>query len=296
MTTHIAHFVVHGDFITDTARRLWNEEDEPERAMNILRCMQGITDAQCLDVLEGRSKLTGDSSKGILLKPDKKKGKTVTDVIRKLKQERDEARDERADLQEMVIGKEATEILASPTGLRRVPRRKTQRKYIKGSVRTVLADDVEFDDVLDNPETPAVPGRGTKPLHVWQQVSPTPGQFRAEKIIMDNIEEEKEEIPPPPEPQTSITSPTGWLSPDGKFYPCCYSQHALTAWKLRLTDNPQNHWVKPDGWIRLSKDGKDQLFFPDETDTHTPAQREVIQTYCQELGIELPWWLRKEKP
>lgn len=317
MTAHVAHFVVTGEFLTETARRLWAEEDEPERALRILECLRdgkdGISEADCLAVLEGRMKLVGDSSRGIELKPDRVRGKKARDVIAKLKAERDEARDERADLQQLVIGDEATEVLASPTGLRRVPARKTEQRTIKGSRRTVLKEDYEFDDVLADPETPAVRGRGTKPLRVWQQVSPMPTGSRGrvkeaqpEEATAEGDEdrearerreeaEERERARKALPVADRITGDTGWLSPDGKFYGCGYSQHARTAWALGLTDNPQNHWASPAGWIRLTTNGPEQLFFPDDADAFTPVQRDVIQAYCQELKIELPWWLRKEE-
>lgn len=291
--THIVHFTVEGEFITDTARRLWNEEDEPVRALRILECITGLTQAQMMDIIEGRSKLVGDSSEGMRLEPDKAECKSLQETIRKLKEERDEARDEAADLTQMVIGgDEATTVLPSPTGLRRVPRRKTRLHHGKGSSRTALKEEYEFDDVLKDPEAPVVRGRGTKPLKIWQQVSLPPGPRKPKAPLTEEVERMR--TPPPGEDK--ITHDTGWLSPEGKFYRCGYAQHARVAYDLSLTEHPDNHFVKPEGWVRLGITDDRQYFFEDEVVAPTEAQRQLIRDYCKEQGIEEPWWMREKEP
>lgn len=305
----VAHFVITGEFITQQARSFWNDEDEPDKAVKILEYLHGITKDQIYAVLEGRMRLTGDSSVGVGIEPDDSgyKGKTLADIVGKLKRERDEARDERDDFVQMAIGGDATECLASPTGLRRVPKRKTQQKTISGSRRTCLKDDLEFDDVLADPETPVIKGRGTKPLKVWQQVSPYPPAktgHRPELMDLgdDEEDEEEEKRPPPPPAHDKIIveegedGAVGWLSPEGKFYSCAkgYAQHAPTAWKLGLTDNPQNHFIEVDGWARLGVNhglhGPEQYFFgPHET--FGEIVNAEIKRFCLERGIKPPFWL-----
>ncbi len=62
MKAGTAHFVIAGDWLTDTCRRLWSEEDRPEAALKILmEGLPGITEAQAVSICEGRFKLTSDS-------------------------------------------------------------------------------------------------------------------------------------------------------------------------------------------------------------------------------------------
>lgn len=269
--SEIVHFSITGEFITKQARDFWNLEGEHERAMELLGCLDGITEGQCLDVLEGRAKLTGDSGVGIDLAADNAENcKTLKQVLGRLKEERDEARDEAQDFVQMAIGD--TVSLASPTGLRRVPRRKTTE--ISG--KRTLRDGYEFDDIARTND---------KPLKIWQQDpeyrapidrrSGTPGAglsyFKPEPV--------------PPLPEASITSDTGWLAPDGKFYPCQYAQHGAVAVVVGFEPNDQ-------GYVRLCVIDNTQWFFGDN-ESFTNVQKEMIRTYCKERKIDLPYWLKE---
>lgn len=298
MQSETVHFVVTGEFITEKARDFWNDEDDPERALTLLESVRGLSESQRLDVIEGRSKLIGDSSKGIQIVPDQKKGKVLKEIVKKLKAERDEARDERDDLVQMAIGD--TVGFGSPTGLRQVPRRKTEQRTYSGTRQATLGD-YEFDDVLADPETPVVAGRGTKPLRIWTQSEPS-GYFRrlseggGDPEDDEPEEEEKRPAPPPAEDKirrNDSEGAQGWVSPEGKFYPCGYAQHALTAWKLGLTDNPQNHSIEISGWARLGVTGGEQYFFGEHV-LFGEKVRATIKAYCLEQKIELPYWLREE--
>lgn len=291
-------FVVTGEFITQQARAFWNDEGEPEKAMSLMECLHGISQDQIMDVLEGRSKLVGDSSSGVDLVPDGTyQGKTFRQVVGALRAQRDEAEDEREDIAQMTA--RDVVLVASPTGRRLIPRRKAQRTYSTLYTLMTLCDGYEFDDLMDTAKP------GTKRQRVWEQldpVNPTPQMLdvldtvervrgSADPIPVVEVEDEEERRPPPPEPESTITGGTGWLSPEGKFYPCGYAQHARTAWSLGLTNNPYNHGVEVDGWVRLGVMADDRQYFFGDHKTFNDTVKRMVRVYCQENSIELPFWL-----
>lgn len=281
------HFVVEGDFITDTARRLWNEEDEPEKAMRLLKCMNGITEAQCLEILAGKKKLIGDSSTGVTMVPDKARGKTLTEVVKKLKTERDEARDETQDLTELAFGD--TVVIGSSTGARRIPRRKAKIGGLSEAMALQLQDGYEFDDQMNRPSA-----AGKKPFRTWQQMGESPYRDARLRQEAEHLAEEKEEKrAAAPEPTKTISTNSGWVSPEGLFYPASYGRHAFVAWTLNLTDNPQNHGVDPDGWVRVSENGDTVQFFGEHR-IFSEIQKKLIRAYCKKTKIKVPYWMEEE--
>lgn len=320
----IAHFVVEGEFITVTARRLWAEEDEPEKALNLLEYIRGLTKGQQLDVLEGRSKLIGDSSAGIELVPDKpsKKTKTLKEVLTRRKTERDEAKDERDDLAQMATGD--TVMVASTTGAREIPRRKAKRWMSGagfdgkiGGGAGYLDPEFEFDDTLERLEKEDVQTekglkrRKAKPQRIYRELAQPQRRTRAEEIVMERLaprepEKTEEELEAEEKAaraaarfsvvetaQPKITQAAGWLSPEGKFYPCGYAQHAFTVWALGLIDNPHHHGAEIDGWVRLGKTDDRQYFFGEHT-LFNDVQNASIRAWCAESGADLPYWLKEE--
>lgn len=263
------HFVVQGDFITETSRRLWNDEGEPEKALDILLSLDGITYDQCLDVLEGRSKLIGDSSNGIDIVDDDAKGKSLKEILKTLKKERDIAIDERLDAFQLLADDSA--IGASPTGRRKVPRRKT-RKNVGSVIGTVFKEGYEFDDIDS--------GEDVQKLSIWQQV---------DDIDISSARRSRAELPepepqPPPIPDDKITSNTGWLTPEGKFYACRYGQHREIA-DLVGFDTDDKRYVRC-AWHM------DQQWFFCESDALTQTQRELIKNFCSEKNVEEPYWMQ----
>jgi hypothetical protein len=278
----IAHFVITGEFITQQARAFWNAEDEPERALNLLKCMHGITDAQCLEILEGRKKLIGDSNTGVDLVDDNANGRSFIQILIKLRNERDEASDERADLIQMINGD--TVGVASPTGRREIPHRKSTKKHSMLGRITTVADGHEFDDLATG---------DNKPFRIWRQseyIGPSGIDLR--DVELDDDTEPTAPKSASPTPEIKITNDTGWLSPEGKFYPCRYAQHAHVAWLLGLTGNQANHGVDPAGWVRLGVIDNRQYFFGEHS-MFNAVQNDLIRAYCTEKQIELPYWLKE---
>ncbi len=327
------HFSVQGEFITDTARRLWAEEGEQERALRILRCMQSITEQQILDVLEGRSQLVGwsDSPEGIQLKSDKHKGVTLEEQFKKLKEERDEARDDLDDVVQLSNGD--TIMVPSHDGAREVPRRKA-RPFMGSEKAGFLEDGYEFDDQPKDIKSKRSTRTGNPPKkqRIYRKMKDGGGISRPKlkrfESSMEGIarmadpgdtnkgflpaeterereereekeREEKEEayrakVKAELVIEDRITGNTGWVSPEGKFYPCGYSQHARVAWALGFCDHPQMHGVKPPGWIRMGMNGSLGQYIHEDHDSPDPptkVQKDLVRAFCKERGISKPWWL-----
>ncbi len=290
MTTNLVHFTVTGEFITDTARGLWNDEDEPSKALRILDCLPGMTYDQKLAVLEGHMKLVGDSDSGVTLEPDNFKGKTLEHVIDGFRSRLDDANEDFADLVQLQI--KETVIVGSPTGAREIPLRRASPNT---QGRRALKDDVDFDDLIDDPGRPLPKSgkRPTKALRVYVRRDDYGKSWDAGFRKTRDVPEPEEQKPRPPPADDKITNDTGWLSPDGKFYQCTYGQHAVTAWNLGLTNNPNNHFVDPPGWCRLAVNDSNQWFFGEDS-IFTPIQLSMIEAFCVERGIELPFFIKSE--
>lgn len=264
-----AHFTISGEFITEQSRSLWAEEGEPEKALRLLQGVRGLSTSQVLDILEGRSKLIGDSPTGVNLAPDNQKLPTLQETLRRLKKERDEALEDRADLLQFMNGD--TVNVPSPTGLRTVPRRQTKR----GKHGPVLRDGLDWEGVEGRNPSDVEP-------RIYQEVS-RDAQDEAEEEVEEEYEKPKRN---PPSGSKRITNDTGWLSPEGLFYSCRYGQHNDTAWHLGL-----DPWdMDKAGWVRLTVANGEQCFFRSDYDSFTKQQTQRILDYCTEKNIEKPWW------
>lgn len=292
--TEIVHFTVTGEFITETARRLWNDEDEPEKALNILKCMQGISDAQCLDILAGRSKLIGDSTKGVELVPDDQKLKGLKEVLGKMKRERDDAKDESADLVQMAI--DDTVPLASHKGLVKVPRRKTEVGGFMG--RRVLKKGFKLGE-----DDPGAEPNDKSIVHKEVQID-LEGPRKKVGTLRDKPKvEEPPAAPKPkwkPEPETKISGRNGWVSPKGEFFGCAYFQHNWLADKL----DESYHILPKDmfhldlmelGWLKVqSPHDKEQHFFYGYdkvkigSETHS-IWKKMVQEFCAAHNEKVPF-------
>lgn len=274
MTSKHARFIISGEFITQRARDFWTVDEQPERAIELLEGIEGLSTAQRLDILEGRLKLEGDSSEGVTLAPDNAPGLSLKDALRKLAKAQKEAREDAADYVQMLNGD--TEIVASPTGMREVPHRQTQASGGRAFPR-------QLKDGLDWKE---VGGPETREPRVYREVERYPSQ--ATRAAVDTLTEEKEEPPPPvPQAEDHITSDTGWLSPAGEFYGCLYGQHNNTAYALGFS--PED--LSKNGWTRLQRYLGELMFFREEYGDVPVAQRKAIEDYCNKEKIKVPWWL-----
>lgn len=288
MTQIAARFVITGEFLTETTRSLWNDENEPERAMAILENLHGITKDQIHAVLEGKMRLTGDSNTGVGIEPDDSgyKGKTLKQVVGKIKKQRDEAEDERLDLAQMASGD--TVSMGSPTGLRKVPKRKTERRGISG--RRYLKKGYEFDDILRGDfgtEVDVEPG--AKPLKIWQQLERSSYLSNASASKRTEVLSDEDEDDEPPPYENEIAHDTGWLSPDGKFYRCSYGGHRELSGRLGVSFEDEEKWVK------LAMDNRygGQQFWCDPKQL-TAVQKKLVAEYVAKTKCKTPYWMEED--
>lgn len=290
--------------LTDHVRAL-HLEGKTDAAMRTLSTLQGMTRGQMLDVIEGRSRLTGDSSVGVGLEPDDVKMPSLEEQTLTLRQALEDEKDKAADFVAMAIGD--TVALSSPTGKRLVPRRKT-RAGRDGF--PVLADGYSWEEHVQP---------GEKPVTVYQQADdmPTKKRKRLEAtasnfpdIVEDDVDDEepapppkatrkskgKKKAPPPPEVCDTITSDTGWLSPEGKFYPTKYAQHRYLAEYLAGVGGEKI--LEDLGWVRMNTFGPgEQNFFGFVGDVKarpTDIQKKLVRDFCKTHGYEHPFWMRKD--
>lgn len=267
-------FKVTGEFLTEQARSFWAHEDDPERGLRLLTDgLNGITREQALSVLEGRAKLTGDSSVGIDLAPDDVSGlPTMEDVVRRLHRERDEAEDKFEDMVQLHIGD--TVMIPSPTGRRAVPRRKTE--VAENGRRLKRRYEWPEHQHAETHEPNA------KPLRVFKQVD----MGAAGRSWDKDYAREAEMDEPPPTPVDNISTAHGWLDRDGRFYPCAPMGHADLA--IRLGESVVS--IEEAGWVKVS--GKDVFGFIWEKGVTRPTEAQVarVRDYCLTRGCKLPYW------
>lgn len=302
-TTEVAHFSIDGAWLTEHVRCLWAQEDRADHALKTLMTgLSGITYEQALSILEGRNRLVGNSNdpEGVRLVPDEAPPKLPTLVaqLARLKQEKDDAQDEAHDLVEMASGD--TVGLASPGGLRVVPRRKTERGGVMG--RTKLRRGYDWPDQPEETRE-----KGSKSLRIYREVetaAPRAGQPRAERIILKSIaDDECPEPRPPPVCEKDITTNTGWLAPTGKFYPCSYTQHRDLAEQLVEAEVSYDGFYRDaqqelenKGWVKICMNNGEPCFFGFLGDCKarpTDAQKSRVRDYCLLNKCKLPHWARE---
>lgn len=266
----MVHFTVDADWLTDLVRRLWADEGEVEKAFNILEAAFPEMDRETmLAILSGSKKLTGDSDgDGMLLEDDDAKKSPCgnlldpKDVYARMHKR---LRDAEATTRDMTdIATNDLVLMGSPKGAVRVPRNRVKQTRLDPVGRRLFAlhDGVELEDI---------PHEECGDL------------FRGPYNPMFEDREEERPEPPPPSPEPKITSDTGWLSPEGKFYPCEYSGHVGLASRLGF-DEPR---LEKMGWIKMQT-GKFVWDFLGHFEA-TQKQRDAIFDWTQERGEKMPW-------
>lgn len=151
--------------------------------------------------------------------------------------------------------------LASPRGLVRIPRRKGEA-YKAGEVGL---DDFPYEELGFS--------------HI------------ASELECSEPELEDEPEPPKPEPHSTIDHRSGWLSPEGQFYPCDWMEHLWLLSCLELTDVQ----AEKSGWIKIS-DRYAWSHYHLHGVGQPPTQRQIdlVFDWCVENGHELPHWMKPE--
>lgn len=284
-----SHFTVTGEFLTQISRQLWADEQQPEKAINLLKeGLQGITMEQVLAILLGSKKLIGnsDDENGVQFVDDNSTVSEngfplgIKDLISKFRDKEDKLEDE------VQFFSKQTELVASPIGLVEVPRRRT-KLYEKSGKAPVIA-------LRENVDLEKIPHRRCNPRIRAEKMFSPESQLKRQDLgieppgpVYDMLADQDLPPSPPPIPEYEITSDCGWLSPDGKFYRCAYMEHISLALRLSF-DEPR---LEKMGWLKV-QDGKIYLGIWVNPDIKpTQKQRDLVFDYCIKNGLPMPTWM-----
>jgi hypothetical protein len=272
-------FSVTGKFLTDLGRKLWADDQDPEKALDLLKtAFPDMPQSVVMSVLLGEKKLTGDSNIGIEVEDD---NQSITECGHDLglKSTFKRLRDKIDMLEDRIqMAEHVTEFVPSPKGMVEVPSRRTTRYEKQTGGHIGLKADIDLEKIphrkihpLRKKESMLCPARETERANIGLEVEVEPP------------------LPPPPDPQSAITQDEGWLSPEGKFYPCAYGEHINLATRLGLNSIQ----MEKTGWLKVQQ-GK--VFFSDlfgQTEP-TQSQRDKVFDYYMKQGQELPSWMKPE--
>lgn len=263
------HIIVTGEFLTAHARTLWADEHQPARAIDLLTtCLRGIELAQVIDVLTGRSRLIGDSDGGVELVDDDATESaygaplpSLPEAFSMLTERAKRAERNLRDHVELQAGNGV--MVASPNGQVQVSRQTRDE---------LGAGEIQWEDV-----------------YVYRSVREVRDAERRRWMAESGPPPELPPDPPPkpPESFSAITSDTGWLGPDGRFYPCGYQEHIGVADRIcrdRTIDAPLGERKLEElGWVKLA--GRLGPFEGERAPTE--AQRRRVLDWCLGDGREL---------
>jgi hypothetical protein len=286
MTSGSAYFTVTGEFLTQISRQLWADEQQPEKAINLLeKGLHGITLEQVFLILTGQKQLIGDSSTGIELIDDTatvslhENSLDLLAILKKFREREDRLEDQ------LQFSTDQTELVSSQFGLIEVPRRQTISSQTGLSIR--LKDNVDLEKIPYRVCTPEI-----KQKHCFSRENQLKRENRNITGETNFNMLEEQDLPPsnPPKPEFVITTDNGWLSPSGEFYQCNYGEHISLAYRLGHDEIKLEkfNWIKVQNrrfWNNgyLNKENQDE--------TVTQKQRDLIFDYCIKHKIDLPLWM-----
>jgi len=249
-------FVVEGEFLTNLTRQLWADEGNPEKAFNILNAaFPTMTKGDQFSILIGEKKLIGDSKKGCkLIKDIAKKSPcgNPLSIDRVFKRFRKKLKQQEDWIQ---LATDNVIKTGSPEGLIAIPKGRAEA-YKKGKVSL---EDFPYKKIeVYIPDLPAPP-----------------------KIPLNSIEVAA--IPKPPKAHNTIDNDHGWLSTDGKFYPCGYGEHILLADLLGFEERE----LEKKQWMKIQKG---EFWLPDKQNP-TQTQYDMLFDWYTKRGKVLPSWL-----
>lgn len=273
-------FTIEGAFITDLSRQLWGAERKPQKGFNLLKsAFPDMDPATMIAIMMGYKKLTGDSNTGVLVEDDDQAGPDLSlDQIVEWYELKFESLQ---DHLQFALGE--TKFVSSPHGLIEVPERRVTTTGVAGQRICLdggpdLLKRIPWRKVTDRE-------RREKFFH--------PRTKLASETLLGIFSEEEEYIPfeeetipeyPPPVVQNKITRENGWLSLDGKFYPCEYGEHIELAHRI----GKDSITLERLGWVKLQKG---QAYNHDfDMKRISQKQRDVLFDYHRVRG-NMPWWM-----
>ena len=321
-TSETLHFVITGEFLTRQARDYWTE-DEHEKAIKLLEtAFPTMPESMRMDVITGKKKILGENDK-CYVEPDKAtehRGIKLLSYADAMAQAKNKFKEEKAEHKvtlEIANGDFVT--MASPWGLLHVPRSLTRTRPSKSGPRPYcIVEWDEFEIRFPQLVEKAIEGTADK-KQLDEDRRAIDKEIRNQKKMIDRFRQRNgfdggsllDAVPielraaaaavlaPPlkevPKPDNGMRSRNGWLSPDGKFYPCGFMGHVRLAAALSDGGEPQleKAWVKiqdshdPNAVIeRIKRPGSDFVHIPDRGVTQ--AQLNAMQRWCEKHGRELP--------
>lgn len=276
-------FVIHGEFVTKQSRSFWWDEGEKDRALKLLASLDGITTGQSLDVIFGKSKLTGDSKSGIFLEPDKattspcgnRMDETLIDTLRedkeKIKVLKDDLRDHLS----------VRETIASKYGAVEIGPRALKR--LKRGEETI--DTLGCRGLIKKRPIVTEPLRGRRELLKTQE---------ADGLAFPGIADAIEEVETPPKPDPDLNSQNGWVDREGRFFPCGYGGHIRLADLLGLDAVV----MEDKGWVKITDyttcpipiPAREFVMYEGKV-SPTVAQKKVVVDWCTKYERAVPEWV-----
>ena len=102
---------------------------------------------------------------------------------------------------------------------------------------------------------------------------------------------EKElETMPAPKPDRTFKSGDGWITPDGKFYPCRYMEHIWAAHKIAGLEEKD---AEKRGWIKLSDNIAMGKKVYEGGKKPTQKQRDTLFDWCNAQKVDYPDWAKE---
>lgn len=273
MSTNQAAFVVEGEWFTNLVRSLWADEGQPEKAMRLLKTgIPDLPEEAAYGILRGTKRLDGDSTTGLDLVDDSAtespcgNSLALEAVLKPLRTKAEEGRDATA-----LLAGQVTHI-GSPKGRVAIPTHRIEA-YRRGEIGL---DDMLYRGVSNIPTAEERKAMLTDPMVEVER------QRRGIEPLDDEEGEPLGFTPPPP--AYKITHDYGWLSPDGKFYPCAWMEHIWLAGALGFEERN----LEKLGWIKIEAG---EAFAPEREVTQ--RQIDLVFDWYQTRGKELPFWWEK---
>lgn len=230
----ILRLTITGEFVTNLARDLW-VEGEFEKAMNVLRDMHGLPEAEMPRILAGKRKLVGSTADedGITLVDDNTdkhcgiKLLTMEQQLYKQKKRADTTDIETAALLAIAAGD--VETIASPFGLLKVPSSWVQTMDKTGPITHYIRP-------LPDEDTPEKSWKRVEAI-LPVQVDEARQAMKAQAVIEQALRDGAGSKLRQPEVDTAdddveapyldeeLTSQCGLITREGKFYGCAFGHH-----------------------------------------------------------------------
>jgi hypothetical protein len=252
-----AHFTITGAFVTQHARKLWAEGHAAEALRFLMEDMEGMTEEIALLICTGKKKLVGKNAE-IGLEDDK----ATTD-----------SRD-----------------IPLPSAIEVFMRKDFKTKEAERDLNVVLGISRDVEEAWG--VTPVGKMPRIQMQTIWDRKKPTPEEQQQANLILDGMIQEMIDRTSPeakenPEPDIELEAESGWLSPEGDFFPCHYRGHITLA--NRLGDG--EFALESSGWLKLSAR---RWYRSDYEKPVTQKQFDSIVEWCTKHKAKMEDWIKTD--